>query len=79
MNYFEKKPLNYIIAAKFYYPIQRLIAGNENWILLDDEIEICEKQYQAKEWEAVRRMVIILCCAKIKIFGIKQMKNKLQK
>jgi hypothetical protein len=40
MNYLEEKPLKYIVSAKFYHPIQRLIAGNENWILLDDGIEI---------------------------------------
>ena len=48
MSYLEErqKPLNYIIAAKFYQPIQRqrLIAGSENWLLLDNGIE---KQYQA--------------------------------
>jgi hypothetical protein len=36
MNYLEEKPLNYIIAAKFYHPIQALIAGVGNWILLDN-------------------------------------------
>jgi len=61
MSYLETRdnPLKYIIAAKFYHPIQRLIAGNENWLFLDDGIEICEKQYQANEWEAPRRMVIV--------------------
>jgi hypothetical protein len=59
MSYLEGKPFNYIAAAKFYHPIQRLIAGNENWILLDDGIEICERQYQAPNWKASRRMVIV--------------------
>ena len=61
MRYVEgkEKPLNYIIAAKFYHPIQRLIAGNENWIFLDDGIEIYEKQYQANDWKTSRRMVIV--------------------
>jgi hypothetical protein len=61
MSYLEEKekPLNYIVAAKLYHPIQRLIAGNENWILLDAGIEICEKQYQAKDWETTRRIVIV--------------------
>ena len=62
MSYLENregKPLNYIVAAKFYHPIQRLIAGSENWIVLDDGIEICEKQYQAKDWDTERRMVIV--------------------
>jgi hypothetical protein len=59
MNYLEKKPLKYIIAAKFSHPIQRLIAGNENWILLDDGIEISEKPYQANTWKIERRMIIV--------------------
>ena len=48
MNYLEQKQLKYIIAAKFYHPVQRLIAGSENWILLDDGIEVCEKTYVGK-------------------------------
>ena len=62
MSYMEDmtKPLSYIVAAKFYHPIQRLIAGNENWILMDEGIEtICEKQYQAEGSEKARRMVIV--------------------
>jgi hypothetical protein len=59
MNYLEEKPINYIVAAKFYHPIQRLIAGNENWIFLDDGIEICDKQYQANHWKTARRMVVV--------------------
>jgi hypothetical protein len=61
MSYLEgkEKPLNYIVAAKFYQPIQRLIAGSENWVLLDDGIEICEKPYQAQKWKTERRMVIV--------------------
>jgi len=61
MSYLEgkEKPLNYIVAAKFYKPIQRLIAGNENWIFLDDGIEICEKQYQANDWKVARRLIIV--------------------
>jgi hypothetical protein len=41
MSYFEEKPLNYIVAARFYHPVQGLTAGNENRIFLDDGIEIC--------------------------------------
>ena len=59
MTYLEQKPLKYIIAAKFYHPIQRLIAGSGNWILLDDGIEICEKNYQENDWESPRRIIIV--------------------
>jgi hypothetical protein len=43
MNCPESKSLNYIVAAKFYHPVQRLIAGNKNRMLPDEGIEICEK------------------------------------
>jgi hypothetical protein len=61
MTYLEgkEKPLPYIIAAKLYKPIQHLIAGSENWIFIDNGIEICEKQYQAKDWKTTRRIIIV--------------------
>jgi hypothetical protein len=31
MSYPENKSLKYIVAAKLYHPIQRQIAGTENW------------------------------------------------
>ena len=59
MDYLENKPYNYIIAAKFYKPIQYLIAGNEAWLHIDEGIEICEKEYQAESWGKARRLVIV--------------------
>ncbi|MDR1886527.1 MAG: IS1380 family transposase [Prevotellaceae bacterium] len=58
MNCPESKSLNYIIAAKFYHPVQRLIAGNENRMLPDEGIEICEKTYRGQKWKIARRPVI---------------------
>ena len=37
--------MDYVVAAKFTQPIQRLIAAGNNWILLDTGIEICEQLY----------------------------------
>jgi hypothetical protein len=59
MSYLGNSQKNYIVAAKFYHPIQQLIAESEHWVLLDDGIEICEQMYQAKEWERARRLVIV--------------------
>jgi hypothetical protein len=59
MGYLERKNLNYIIAAKFSHPVQRLIAGSENWLALDDGIEVCEKLHKADSWETARRIVIV--------------------
>ncbi|MDR1887139.1 MAG: transposase [Prevotellaceae bacterium] len=53
MNYLGNKSLNYIIMAKFYHPIQRLIAGNENWMLLDESIEIYEKHIRDRNGKSL--------------------------
>ena len=57
--YLEKSTKNYIIAAKFNHPIQRIIDQSNNWILLDYGIQICEQNYQAQSWEKPRRMVVV--------------------
>jgi hypothetical protein len=55
----KRKKLNYIVAAKFYAPVQREIADNDVWMPLDDGIEICEKPYKAATWKSYRRLIII--------------------
>lgn len=47
LDYLEQKGLNYIVAVRFTHPIQNLINKQDLWISVDDEIEICEKEYQA--------------------------------
>ena len=59
MGCLEGKPTDYIVAAKFTHPVQRLIAGNEAWFRLDDGIEVCERQYRAEGWALPRRLVIV--------------------
>jgi len=59
MGCLEGRSLNYIVAARFSHPVQRLIAGNESWLLLDDGIEVCEKTYQADGWDKARRLVLV--------------------
>lgn len=39
--------MDYVIAAKFTAPIQRVIATSNNWVVLDAGIEICEHIYQS--------------------------------
>ena len=53
------KQMNYIIAAKFTHPIQRLIQANNVWITLDIGIEISEQIYQSDSWTIPRRMIIV--------------------
>lgn len=50
---------NYIIAAKFYYPIKMKLAWHKTWLRLDDGIEIAETTYQADDWDAPRRIVMV--------------------
>lgn len=59
LDYLEQKQLNYIVAARFTHPIQRLIDKQEAWLRVDDGIEICNKTYQAGNWEQARRIVIV--------------------
>jgi hypothetical protein len=59
MDYLELKKLQYIIAAKFTYPIQHLINQQDLWMKVGDGIEICDKFYQAKNWTTPRRIVIV--------------------
>ena len=60
-DYLEGKvnPINYIVAARFYEPIQRIIASNQAWTTLDDGIEISELQYKSLLWDKPRRMVVV--------------------
>jgi len=55
----EQKSIDYIIAAKFTQPIQRVIHDSVNWVLLDTGIEICEQLYKSDSWEKARRLVIV--------------------
>ncbi|MFS8082663.1 MAG: transposase [Ginsengibacter sp.] len=59
LDYIEQKRMDYVVAVKFSSPIQRLIAGSNNWLLLDTGIEICEQQYQSDSWDKSRRIVIV--------------------
>ena len=55
----KEKPINYIVAARFYEPIQRIIAGNQVWTTLDEGIEISELQYKGQSWDKPRRMIVV--------------------
>ncbi len=59
LDYLEARPMDYIIAAKFTHPIQRLIHDSKNWIVLDTGIEICEQMSQSDSGQKPRRIVIV--------------------
>jgi IS4 transposase len=54
---YRAKKTDYVIAAKFTHPIQRLIKESTNWILLDTGVEICEQNLKlapAEIWRLYR-------------------------
>lgn len=59
LDYLEEKSMDYIVAAKFTRPIQRLILYSTNWIILNSGIEICEQFYQSESWKKPRRIVVV--------------------
>ncbi|MEO6830650.1 MAG: transposase [Chitinophagaceae bacterium] len=61
MSYLEaKNNTSYIIAGRFYQPIQAIAASKDmHWLAVDKGIEISEQRYQAGTWKAPRRLIII--------------------
>lgn len=59
LNYIEERKIDYVIAAKFTHPIQRLIADKKAWLRLDEGIEISEQEYQSESWDKARRLIIV--------------------
>lgn len=60
-RYLEERedPINYIIAARLYKPVQMKIAEQRVWLTVEDGIEIGETEYKAINGTKARRMVII--------------------
>lgn len=55
----RSKPINYIIAAKFYRPLKLAIAREKTYLRLDDGIQISDTTYQSPGWEKPRRLIIV--------------------
>ncbi len=47
LEYLENKSINYIVAVRFYAPVQYLIALHKTWLLLNDGVELAESVYQS--------------------------------
>jgi len=58
-DYLEYRELPYIVAVKFYEPIQRLLAEERAWFKLDEGVEIAQTTYQSPSWEEPRRIVMV--------------------
>ena len=55
----EGKSIQYIIAARMYAPLQRLIVSIDNWLPLDNGLAIASAYYQSPLWDKARRVIII--------------------
>jgi Transposase DDE domain group 1 len=58
-EYLQQKHIDYIVAAKFYQPVQQIISQQQSWTVIENGIEISELQYQAANWKHTRRMVVV--------------------
>jgi len=58
-EYLEEMALDYLVAVRFYIPIQKMISLRQNWLHVDEGIEICDTTYQSPEWEKPRRIVVV--------------------
>jgi hypothetical protein len=58
-DYLEANELNYIVAAKLYTPLQRVLYTHPTWLKLDEGIEIASTDYQSPTWDRPRRLVMV--------------------
>lgn len=59
LDLLEIKKLNYIIAVKFYITVQRAVSNHTTWLNLAKGLDIAEIEYQAEDWQAPRRIIVI--------------------
>jgi hypothetical protein len=52
-------PVNYIMAAPMYQPVQRKTAAGRTWLCLTEGIGIMEFEYKAEDWTSPRRMIAV--------------------
>lgn len=55
----ERKSIQYIIAARMYAPLQKLIVSIDNWLPLDNGLAIASAYYQSPLWNKARRVIVV--------------------
>jgi len=55
----ERRKLIYIIAARLYHPLQRMVYAQENWQQIEDGIWITEFLFQHVDWITDRRFIAV--------------------
>jgi hypothetical protein len=56
---FEELKLKYIVAARIYGPLQRIVYSISNWSKIEEGIEFAEFQYEQHPWGKSRRYIVI--------------------
>lgn len=55
----EQRKLTYIIAARLYWPLQRMVYAQENWQQIEEGIWITEFFFQHVDWITNRRFIAV--------------------
>ena len=55
----EQRELIYIIAARLYHPLQRIVYGQQNWKRVEEGIWITEFFFQHLDWISDRRYIAV--------------------
>lgn len=55
----QPNPLNYIIAVRLYKPFRKMLQGHQNWVAIDDGLEVCEFTWKPPQWDRERRFVAV--------------------
>lgn len=59
MEYLEERKIHYIIGAKFYKPIKRILISERIWWNLEEGIDIAETEYKSPGWKKERRVILV--------------------
>ncbi len=61
VQYLERaeRPIPYIIAARMHKPLQRVLAQQREWTVVDEGVEVASCQYQGPGWNKERRMIMV--------------------
>jgi len=58
-NHLKKEELNYIVAARFYEPIKRIVGSQRTWLRIAEGVEVAETVYQGQGWKKARRIIMV--------------------
>jgi hypothetical protein len=60
-EYLERvgRTIPYVIAARLYPALQRVLAGQRQWLRLSDGVEVADAWYEAPGWGKARRIIMV--------------------